>query len=464
MSAESLRAGVMAPAPDFLSEADCAVLMRQVMGFARGGGNTVVNLDSTWMGNVRWARNRISGGEDTRTNQIQIERAIRGAAGSVALNEIDDAALEQAVRRAEHQSSLEYTHPESDLADDYQEPYSHPKIWFDTTYHLDAGQRADVARRAIEPIEQAGMVAAGYLEVKAIGRSVQSSRSARKPLYYPWTTAQFSITVRDPEGSGSGWAGVDWNDWARIDPMQLTQTALDKCLRSRNPVRVEPGRYTAILEPQAVCDLMTPVIDPQIDLFMAEMGVSVFSGRKIPLTRIGERVFDRRITITADPLDPDLGAPPFDRDGHVYNPVTWIEQGVLQHLAYARPRGVTDFHLNHGIPTNRAYRMSGGPTSLAEMIQTTARGLYVTRFSTLEVLNGRTLLSCGYTRDGLWLVENGKITKPVKNFRFTESPMFVFNQVEQLGPPQRVFRPKAPTVVPPVKVRDFSFTSLTDAV
>jgi predicted Zn-dependent protease len=466
-------------APDFLSEADCAALMRRILGLTRYGGDTAVNLESVWLGNVHWARNRISGAGETRTNRIELTRIIRGGSGKVKLDAMDEAALEQAVRLAEHESRFQRTQSASDLRDDYQEPITHPKIWFDTTYHVDVGQRADMVRRVIEPIEQAGMVAAGYLEVKAVSRSVQSSRVARKPLYYSATAAQFSLTVRDPQGTGSGWAGVDWSDWSRIDAMQLAQTALDKCLRSRNPVRLEPGRYTVILEPQAVGDLMNLVfmmLGPgagSTNRVWSENGSTVFAGRTAGTTKIGMRVFDPRITITEDPMDPDLGFLPFEAlegedraysAGTVFNPVTWVENGVLQQLAYTRDLAIRGFHRNRGMPHYGAFHMSGGPTSVSEMIQSTPRGLYVTRFSTIEVLNFTTLLCVGYTRDGLWLIENGQLTKPVKNFRFTESPMFVFNQVEQLGVPQRVFHPIAPIVVPPVKVRDFSFTSLTDAV
>jgi predicted Zn-dependent protease len=116
--------------------------------------------------------------------------------------------------------------------------------------------------------------------------------------------------------------------------------------------------------------------------------------------------------------------------------------------------------------------MSGGDTSIEEMIRTTKRGLLVTRFSNRRVLDPTSLLSSGLTRDGLWLIENGKISKSVKNFRFTESPLFVLNSIEQLGVPVPVFRPVrnphdaglAPAIVPPLKVRDFSFTSMIDAV
>ena len=121
---------------------------------------------------------------------------------------------------------------------------------------------------------------------------------------------------------------------------------------------------------------------------------------------------------------------------------------------------------------SRAFRMSGGETTLEQMIASTRRGLVVTRFGNVRLLDATSLLSTGLTRDGLWLVENGRITRPVKNFRFTESPLFALNSIEQLGPPVPVFRPWnepldpaiTPAIVPPLKVRDFSFTASIDAI
>ena len=453
--------------PDFLSAADCTDVMHRLVGLTRGGGDTFLNLDSAWTGNVRWARNRISSGGDVRSNGIDIKRSIRGALAYVALNTTDDATLERSVRRAEHNLLLSPEALGSEIVDDYQEPYAHPTIWFDTTYHLDAAHRADVVRTVIEPIERAGMLCAGYLEVKATGRSVQSTRSVRKPLYYPWTSAQFSITVRDPQGTGSGWAGVNWNDWSRIDASKLAQVALDKCLRSRNPVRLEPGRYTVILEPQALYDITMPLFDrfPSIDRWIAEGGGGPFGGGEQGMTKIGQRLIDERITITTDPADPGLGYPPFNSSGSVFNPAVWFERGVLKNLAYWREYAIQKLRLNSGLPNSGAFSMSGGTTSIDDMIQTTKRGLIVTRFSGVDVINDASVLCTGYTRDGLWLIENGKISKPVKNFRFTESPLFVLNQVEQLGVPQRIFSSdEAPAMVPTIKSRDFSFTSLADAV
>jgi predicted Zn-dependent protease len=271
------------------------------------------------------------------------------------------------------------------------------------------------------------------------------------------------VTVRDPKGTGSGWAGVDWSNWNRIDAQALSNIALEKCLTSRNPVAVEPGRYTVILEPQAVCDLCQYII-LNIDRTLAEGGTGPFAGKKHGETKLGQSVVDERISISADPMDPDLGFPPFSGNGNVYHPVTWIDHGVLKELAYYRPYGIHQLGKNSGLPNSNAFRMSGGTTTIDEMIATTKRGLRVTRFSNMHVVDPNSLLCTGYTRDGLWLIENGKISKPVKNFRFTESPMFVLNSVEQLGVPQRVFHPGAPVIVPPIKARDFSFTSLSEAI
>jgi predicted Zn-dependent protease len=151
-------------------------------------------------------------------------------------------------------------------------------------------------------------------------------------------------------------------------------------------------------------------------------------------------------------------------------PVTWIDHGVLTTIGYNRPYALMELNRDAAVRGPIGYRMSGGETSVDEMIRTTTRGLLVTRLSSVRSLLSRSLLSTGLTRDGLWLIEHGKITKAVKNFRFTESPLFVLNSIEQLGPPEPVFRPTGtgnwltPAIVPPIKARDFSFTSLIDAI
>lgn len=487
------------PRARFLSEADCHDVADRLARFAKGGGYTTTTVVSTWTGNVRWARNRVTTSGETRTNQVVVNRNVRGAVSPyVHINDISDVALVAAARRAERLAQLHAEQPEYDIELHFQpEAYEKPSLFSDATYQLDATQRSAAAHALMRTAKATGMVSAGYLEVSA--HSLAFIASTGYSRYFPYTWAQFSTTVRDPAGTGSGWAGVDGHDWAKIDSPALTKIALDKCLTSRPPVVIEPGRYTTILEPQAVCDLVgqlmwntegsTPFESGTLDYF-GNRDTGPFN--KVPsgstsegLSKLGDRVVDERITIGADPMDPELGFPPFpglenmfdtySPETDMYHAVTWIKDGVLVNLAELRWQAIRDLGRATGFHNSGSFRMSvtGPQTSMAEMIATTKRGLLVTRFSDIKKLDFTSQLCRGYTRDGLWLIENGTISHPVKNLAFTESPLFVLNNVEQLGTPQRTFHPPKryrwwkipqPVIVPPLKVRDFSFTALSDAV
>lgn len=425
-------------------------------------GNTSVTIFSGWRGQMLWGRNEITSSGDSQNTTIHITRNINGASGRADTNALDDQALKDCIGYAEHLVEFSDENP-----DQYPETpstiYEHarPKLWFDTTYNLDDKKRGLAADSLIAPAQQEDLFSAGTLEVTGRGTAVINTAGLFR--YYPHTTAQYSVTVRNPEGTGSGWAGVDFNDWTRIDAPSLSAIALDKCKRSTNPVAVEPGRYTAILEPQALCDIFAPILDRAMDRAMAELGIGPFAAGG-GNSKIGLRLLDERLTVNADPMDPDAGFVPFDGNGEPYKAVNWFEKGILKELAYNRRYGLINLGIDEALPNSRAFRMSGGETSIDEMVATTERGVYVTRINFLDLLDFSTMLMSGNTRDGLWLVERGKITKPIKNFRITDSPLFALNNLVQIGSAQRVFRPGAPAVVPPVKVNDFSFTGMMDAV
>ena len=484
--------------PHFLSEAECHDILQRLARFSSGGGTTGVTIRSRWAGNVRWARNQISTAGEVRANWITVERTINGAQAQVIINDTTDVALVAAARRAER--LVGFVRESRGVLDALYlprplEPSPAPSLFSEGTYQLDATRRAETAHQLAQAASAAGVLSAGYLEVSAT--SIAALDTLGRVRYFQYTQADYSVTVRDPKGRGSGWAGDSMYEWSKIDTPRLSTLALDKCLQSRNPVAVEPGRYTTILEPQAVCDFIGPLIYgyDRIGRYYNENGntspgpffksASDFAGHP-GFSELGERVADERITISADPMDPELGFPPFNTqwqgpaqffaNGEIYHPATWIERGVLTNLAYDRDYGVTELGHSTGLPNSGAFRMSGGPTSLEEMIRTTQRGLLATRFDGVLELDSRSQLYRGYTRDGLWLIEHGKISKPVTNMVFTESILFALNNVEQLGPPQRTFHAHPPippffynnqpqpVVVPPMKIKDFSFTALADSV
>jgi predicted Zn-dependent protease len=308
-------------------------------------------------------------------------------------------------------------------------------------------------------------------------------------MYTAFTQAQYTTTVRSPDGTASGWAGIDSHDWGRIDAAALTATALDKCLRSRNPVRVEPGRYTVVLEPQAVCDFCDVLCSPYLLNYPLEQTdvpfpvLAYHDGNAPTRTKLGKRLMDARLQLSADPMDPELSFPPFNRDGEVYQPTTWFDRGVLQHLAYGREFAKTLAGAEgQPWPSSGGFRMRGvdeTPATLDAMVANVERGIYVTRFSNVLLRDPRTLMSTGYTRDGTWLIERGRITHPIHNLRFSDSPLLAFNRVRQIGVPRRVFHVTtlpvsfgykkreaaiAPIMVPALMIDDFSFTGVSDAV
>lgn len=471
-----------------LTKAECDAIVQRIFGFARGGGETQVQIASWTRGELRWARNRVSLASDRRDVTVEVHRVIPNVGGGKAItNQLDDESLEAAVRAAERLAAASHqpVRPRPGFPPLPVPTWPKTAIWSDATYSDTPDARGALARSVIEPAEAKGYLSAGYIEMHAgTSMRVTSERPAGPYTvadipYVQWTQAQCSMTVRDQQGAGSGWAGLSSYDSKSIDAVALGARALQKCEASRNPVALEPGRYTVILEPQAVADLMQ-IIAASLDRSLAETGIGPWAlavddavqiaGNPIWRTKLGLKVIDERITIDHDPADPRLGIIPQPW----MEPVTFFDKGVLKNLEYVRDYALASLGKTSPQRGMWGYRMSGGTTSLDEMIATTQRGLVVTRFSDIRGLDPNSLLSTGLTRDGLWLVEHGKITKAVKNFRFTESPLFVLNSIEQLGAPVPVFRPVrnayeqgiplTPAIVPSLKARDFSFTSTIDAI
>jgi predicted Zn-dependent protease len=250
-----------------------------------------------------------------------------------------------------------------------------------------------------------------------------------------------------------------------VDFKAASERAVAKARLSRQPTAIEPGRYTVILEPTAVGNLLSRLTGA-FNARSADEGRSFFS-RQGGGTKIGMKVVDERVTLWSDPFDPEAPAQAFSGEGLPLRRISWIENGVVKNLAYdrywARQKGTEP------TPFPGTLRMSGGTATLEELIASTQRGILVTRFWYIRGVDPRTILLTGLTRDGTFLIEQGRVTRAVKNLRFNESPVFMLNNVEALGRPERVnasesLGPGMPIIVPPLKVRDFNFTSLSDAI
>jgi predicted Zn-dependent protease len=267
------------------------------------------------------------------------------------------------------------------------------------------------------------------------------------------------VTARTPDGTGSGWAGAGARDWSAIDPAAIGRIAAQKAAASRNPQTIEPGPYTAVLEPQAVNDLV-PLLAPALNARTADEGRSPFS-KPGGGTRLGERVMDPRVTLYSDPTDPRLLGQPFDGEGLPVGRVVWIENGILRNLAYSRFWAQKTGRQPTGPPQAGGLALTGGTKTTEELIAGCERGILVTHFFYIRSLEPRTVLQTGLTRDGTFLIENGKITRSLKNFRWNESPLLMLNRLEDLGRPEPV---DAGRLMPALRISRFDFSSLSDAV
>ncbi|MBA3403574.1 MAG: TldD/PmbA family protein [Gemmatimonadaceae bacterium] len=442
-----------------LSKADAEALGKRIFAMSTAPV-TEVTIRSTSHANTRFALNEVTtaGASDSFVDVV-IHTTINAKEGRASTNRIDDAGLRAAVEASERLANLVRKTGPGNPFNPGGQTYVEPTLWFASTASaLDPSARSQVVRKAIVSASKANVVSAGYLQAEA--RSVAIMNKNGLFAYVHLTNSIYTLTARTTDGTGSGWAGGTSEDWSRVDADRIAGRAIDLALRSRNPVAMEPGRYTVILEPAALAELIMPVIG-SLDANSSDMGTTPFGtpGRG---NRIGEKVLDSRVNLTADPMDRDGGFQPFDYEGMPVQKTPWVENGVLTNLAYMRWYA----RLKDRAPVYNpfAVRMSGGTTTVDEMIASTRRGFYVNRLSAVKTLDAKSLLCTGVTRDGLFLIENGRIVKPLKNFRFNESPMFILNNIEAMGVPQRVATSGPPLVIPPVMVRDFTFSSLSDAV
>ncbi len=444
-----------------LSRAESEALAKRALSFGTAD-EMRVSIQSGMRANTRFAVNQISTAGDNYDATISIRSTFGKRTGIVTTNRLDDASLKAAVASAERLAKLTREDPEAMPEVDPQQ-FVESKAWSDTTASLEPATRAAAARKVTEPARAAGLISTGYLEALAGSNAVANSKGLF--AYGRETQLAFTTTVRTADGRGSGWAGAASNDFAQIDAGALAERAIDKAKRSANPVAIEPGRYTVILEPTAVGNLVQ-LIAFSLGARGADEGRSFFS-KPGGGTKVGLKVVDERVTLSSDPLDPETYSLPFTGEGLPVSRVVWIENGVVKNLAYDRywaqkqGKPVTPF--------GGALRMSGGEASLDELIASTERGILVTRFWYIRGVDPRTILYTGLTRDGTFLIEKGKITRAVKNLRFNDSPIFMLNNLEGMGRPVRVSAsegggPGLPIVVPAIKVRDFSFTSLSDAI
>ncbi|MDC7684557.1 TldD/PmbA family protein [Asticcacaulis sp. BYS171W] len=441
-----------------LTEAEAKAILDKVIKLSTADECTAT-LDGSINGNIRFALNNVSTSGVITNTQLGVQVAFGKRVGIATINEFDDAALERVVRRAEDLAKLAPENPEF-MPAVAKQTYTPTKTFSETTAAITPEMRAKVAAASITPCKQAKLIAAGFL---SDGQSFAAFANSNGNFGYQKSTGMdYTCTVRTEDGRGSGWVARNLQDVSAFKPDSEIQIAMKKAAESAEAKALEPGKYTVVMEPAASAGLISFMMG-YFDARQADEGRS-FLSKKGGGNKLGEQVYDPRVTLYADPNHPEASVLPWDGEGLPRKRLPIIDKGKVVNLQYSRFWAQKQGKTADASPGNLI--MEGGTKSTMDLVKSTQKGILVTRTWYIRMVDPQTVLLTGLTRDGTFYIENGVIKHPVKNFRFNESPVIMLNNIEELGKPVRVGDDESPFVmmIPAMKLRDFTFTSLSDAV
>lgn len=415
----------------------------------------------------RTAHMRFAAGAPTTSGEVgrlevSVTAAREGRVATVSGTGREPARLKELVREAEALAKLAPVDPEHEAP---LGPQTYAKVAARDPKTAEASPegRTELVARALKVGREAKLVASGLVEHEDSVTAL--ANRAGLFAYHAATEASLTTTMRTADGKGSGWAGAASHRLADLDAGALARRAADKAAMSATGAEaLAPGAYTVVLEAQAVADLLIFLIGA-LQARAADEGRSFFS-RPGGTNAIGEALFDPRVVLRSDPADPRHPSIPFASDGMPLGAIRWIDGGVLKTLAQGRfwagKQG------GAAVPGPRSVFLSSAEPapgkSVAELVRGVERGVLVTRLWYNRMLEPRQILATGLTRDGTFLIEKGKIARPVKNMRYNESPAALLKNLIALGEPERVIGERAVMVVPPLVAKDFHFASVSDAV
>jgi predicted Zn-dependent protease len=417
-----------------------------------GATDIEVNFTSAERSGTRFANSSISANLVQFDQQLTITAHVGSKSGSSNTRDFSDASL-----KATFDEALEAAKAAPDRTPPTllgAQSYIPVDSALPGAKNFGPAERAKMVRTSIDISKKLGTVGSGF-----IPKTHQTTCDANTKGLFAFeevAEASFVLTCRMPDGSGSGWAGTTGiKDISMINPVEITEVASNKALKSRNARALEPGRYTVILEPRAnarFLSLMTGIFGGGGGAFMRD---------KKP----GDKIFSEMFTLKSDIGNPILRQSSILGDNTPAAPVTWLEKGVLRNLS-GGPNGTSP-----KANVNMSLHMEGTDLSIADMVKQTKRGLLVTFFWYIRGVpaDGQPLLNTGMTRDGLFLIENGEITRPVQNFRWNMSPIVGYNNITLVGKSVPMHMGESydgggTALVPPVRIEDFYMTSISPAV
>ena len=395
---------------------------------------------------TRFANNIIHQNVEEENSIVSIRTNFGGRTARATANQFDDESLQRAVVASENLARVQAPDPdllamptlvEANSEDRAADKSVRATRFFEETAAITPGDRAAVVKSIVAVAAKHRLTTAGIYSSSESGEGIFNSRGLAN--WHQQTLAEVSITMLADDSSG--WQKLNSPDVNQLDAARLAETAAEKAVQSAHPREIAPGKYVVILEPAAVLDIVGFI-------FWDFSGIAILDQRSFLNDRIGTQLFGENINIHDDVAHPLQAGSPFDGEGMRRQRVPLVENGVVKRVVYARAT---------------AQKMKPeNPRSVEEMIASTDRGVLVTRLWYIREVDPYEKIVTGMTRDGTFLVENGKIQHGLRNFRFNQNLISMLSNVEAMGSPVRASGEESfDMVVPAMKVREFNFTEVT---
>jgi len=425
---------------------------------------------------TRFANNTIHQNVAEENHVVSVRTAFGGRTARAATNRLDDESLRQVVKSSENLARVQ--HPDPDLLSmpDSQEGTTGeaplPTRHFEQTTAVTPEMRAEGVKKIVGVADRHKLTTAGVLSSAESFEGIFNSRGLNR--WHTQTSAEVSITMLAEDSSG--WQKANSPNVANLDPLKLAQVAAQKAVDSKNPKEIPAGKYTVILEPAAVLDIVG-------FMFWDYSGMAILDQRSFLTGRIGKKLFGENITIFDDARHPQQAGSPFDGEGVLRQRVPLVENGIVKRVVYARGTAARMNRSEHRdrvgpieatghgfalpneigeMPLNIVFASVQNSQTLEQMVGSTERGILVTRLWYIREVEPFEKMLTGMTRDGTFLVENGRVIGGIRNFRFNESLIHMLSNVEAMSTPVRSSGEESfDMVVPTMKVHDFNFTEVT---
>ena len=455
---KSRAAGPAVAGVHLLSDAELRRIAERIFKFS-DADETEVEIGAVTDALTRFANNTIHQNVAEQSLVVSVRTVLDGRTARATTNKTDDDSLRRVV---ETSKSLARSQPRNPDPLPMPGPQKYQKVarYFENTAHATPADRARAVARVAVLAEKSKQTAAGIFSTGVMQSAIANTRGLFAT--HRQTRAEFSITILEPDSSG--WAKANSPDLGQIDPDAMARSASEKSAASRNPAEVAPGRWTVILEPSAALDLVG-------FLFYDFAGTAMADQRSCFTKRMGKRLLGENVSIADDAYHPLQSGAPFDGEGIPRRKVLLVDKGVPKNLVYARStaKKMKAKPTGHGFslpndmgeaPMNLVF--SGGKSSVDEMVRSTDRGILVTRVWYIRDVDPYEKVLTGMTRDGTFLVQDGKIAGGVRNFRFNQGGLEMLSNVEMMGPAVRSAGEESfDMVVPAMKVRNFHFSEVT---